>query len=121
MADVALNTVHREPGVARDRVLRILLALAVLLCVAKPVLPDFLIRLPEAWIPPAADWLDYFFNVIVIDTLHINQITRWFAEVPLEFMLGFTANLLEGKHRWPYLSDPLPWSSITAVAVVTGY
>lgn len=121
MADVALTQQARAQGAARDRVLQVLLAAAVLICAAKPLLPDFMIRLPEAWIPPTADWLDYFFNVIVIDTLRINQLTRWFAEGPLEFLLGATANLLEGKFRWPYLSDPLPWSSIAAAAAVVGY
>ncbi|WP_422032386.1 ABC transporter permease [Roseovarius sp.] len=121
MADLAVSTPARDTGATQDRVLQILLGAALMLCLAKPVLPDFLVRLPEAWIPPLAQWLDYFFNVIVIDTLHINQLTRWFAEGPLDFLLGATANLLEGKYRWPYLDDPLPWSSIAAVAAVIGY
>ncbi len=49
------------------------------------------------------------------------HITRWFTEGPLSFGLGLTANILEGKHRWPYMEDPLPWSSIAAVAAVVGY
>ena len=97
MADLTVSTPARDTGATQDRVLQILLGAALVLCLAKPVLPDFLIRLPEAWIPPLAQWLDYFFNVIVIDTLHINQLTRWFAEGPLEFLLGVTANLLEGE------------------------
>ena len=121
MADVAFSRPSRPVGAVQDRVLQVLLGAALLLCAAKPVLPDLLIRLPEAWIPPLADWLDYFFNIIVIDTLRINALTRWFAEGPLEFLLGVTANLLEGKHRWPYMEDPLPWSAIAAVATVIGY
>lgn len=122
MADIATTMPPvRSSEDSRNWVLQVILAAAIILTAAKPILPDFLIRLPEAWIPPAADWLDYFFNVIIIDTLHINELTRWFAEGPLDFMLGFTANLLEGKHRWPYLSEPIPWSAIAAVAAVTGY
>ena len=121
MADVALSRPTRPTSASRDRVLQVLLGVALLLCAAKPILPDFLIRLPEAWIPPLASWLDYFFNVVVIETLHIKDLTRWFAEGPLEFMLGVTANLMEGKHRWPYMDDPLPWAAIAAVAAVIGY
>ncbi len=99
---------------------RFLLVVAVVLTCAKPILPDFLIRLPEAWIPPLASWLDYFFNVIVIEKLRIAVITRWIAEGPLEFLLNTTANLLEGKRRWPFLG-PVPWTAITAVAAVVGY
>ncbi len=121
MAEVAANLGPERTGLSKTRLLQVMLLTAVALILARPVLPDFLVRLPEAWIPPLADWLDYFFNVIVIETLGINKLTRWFAEGPLEFMLGITANLLEGKHRWPYLDDPLPWSSIAVVAAVVGY
>ena len=100
---------------------RWLLIAAVAICATQSFLPNFMIRLPESWIPPSAQILDYFFNEIVINTLHFNELTRWFAEGPLDFMLGFTANLLEGKHRWPFLDDPLPWSAIAAVATVLGY
>lgn len=120
MADVAIKFDPQTGGLTKARIVQIMLALAVVLTLARPVLPDFLVRLPEAWIPPLADWLDYFFNVIVIETLGINQLTRWFAEGPLEFMLGVTANLLEGKHRWPFIG-PLPWSCVAAVAAVIGY
>ena len=121
MAEIAANLERERTGLSKTRVLQVMFVTAVALILARPVLPEFLVRLPEAWIPPLADWLDYFFNVIVIETLGINQLTRWFAEGPLEFMLGVTANLLEGKHRWPYLDDPLPWSSIAVVAAVVGY
>ncbi len=107
-------------GVTAGRVAGLLLLVAVALTCAKPLLPDFLIRLPEAWVPPLADWLDYFFNVIVIEKLRIAVITRWVAEGPLEFFLNTTANLLEGKRRWPYLG-PVPWTAVTAVAMVVGY
>jgi glycine betaine/proline transport system permease protein len=48
-------------------------------------------------------------------------VTRWFADGPLEFLLGVTANILEGRHRWPYFVDPLPWASVAAVTGVLGY
>lgn len=120
MAFVASPVNVQETGRARDRVLIILLFAAVLLMAAKPILPDFLVRLPEAWIPPMASWLDAFFNFLIED-LHLKVLTRWFAEGPLDFMLGVTANLLEGKHRFPYMEDPLPWSAIAAAAAVVGY
>ncbi|MCR9112074.1 MAG: ABC transporter permease subunit [Rhodobacteraceae bacterium] len=121
MADIATSIPSRRDGETRNWTLQIILALAIILTAAKPILPDFMVRLPEAWIPPTAEALDYFFNVIVIDTLRFNELTRWFAEGPLDFMLGFTANLLEGKHRWPFMEEPLPWSAIAAVAAVVGY
>lgn len=121
MADIATSIPSRRDGETRNWTLQIILVLAIILTAAKPILPDFMVRLPEAWIPPTAEALDYFFNVIVIDTLRFNELTRWFAEGPLDFMLGFTANLLEGKHRWPFMEQPLPWSAIAAVAAVVGY
>ncbi|MEO0750637.1 MAG: ABC transporter permease subunit [Pseudomonadota bacterium] len=124
MADIAASPPLSRDRPARDAVLWSLLVTALLLCAAKPVLPDFLIRLPEAWIPPAAQWLDVFFDFIKGDReegrFGLIYITRWFAEGPLEFMLGLTANLLEGKHRWPFIG-PLPWSCVAAVAAVLGY
>ena len=104
MADVATNATRtslsmRQPGATRDPVLVALLVAAILLCAAKPILPDFLVRLPETWIPPLAEWLDAFFDVITGDMQHgrfgLIYITRWFAEGPLDFLLGVTANLLE--------------------------
>lgn len=83
------------------------------------LLPAFLHRLPEAWIPPFADWLDVGF-VFVRETLGLEKLTRWFAEGPLQFMLDTSANLLYGKRRWPRF-DQIPWSAIAAVAAVIGY
>lgn len=126
MADVAVShSGSPSEGLTRTRVLQIILAAAIILTAAKPILPDFLIRLPEAWIPPFAQWLDVFFEFIKGDIESgrwgLVHITRWFAEGPLDFMLGLTANLLEGKHRWPYFEDPIPWSAIAALAAVVGY
>ncbi|MEO0774455.1 MAG: glycine/betaine ABC transporter permease, partial [Pseudomonadota bacterium] len=124
MADLAASTPLRRERPAKDMVLWSLLITALALCAAKPILPDFLIRLPEAWIPPTADILDRFFDFIKGDReegrFGLIYITRWFAEGPLEFMLGLTANLLEGKHRWPFIG-PLPWSCVAAVAAILGY
>ncbi|MFK7940537.1 MAG: ABC transporter permease [Roseovarius sp.] len=122
MADVTSTSSLDSPrdGISRTRVLQLLLLAAVVLMAAKPVLPEFLIRLPEAWIPPFATWADAFFSFL-IDDLKLTVLTRWFAEGPLDFMLGITANLLEGKHRWPFMADPIPWTAIAAVATVLGY
>ncbi len=125
MADVATPLATRPARSKRDVVLQALLITALVLTAAKPFLPEFLVRLPEAWIPPFAVWLDAFFEFIKGDMetgrWGLIHITRWFTEGPLSFGLGLTANILEGKHRWPYMEDPLPWSSIAAVAAVVGY
>jgi glycine betaine/proline transport system permease protein len=125
MAEVATHFRSDSARGNRDVVLQILLAAALILTAAKPVLPEFLIRLPEAWIPPFALWLDAFFEFIKGDVESgrwgLVHITRWFAEGPLDFMLGVTANLLEGKHRWPFMSEPIPWSAITALVAIVGY
>ncbi|WP_420557116.1 ABC transporter permease [Roseovarius sp.] len=130
MADVATNATRtslsmRQPGATRDPVLVALLLVAIILCAAKPILPDFLVRLPEAWIPPLAAWLDAFFDLITGDMqtgrFGLIYITRWFAEGPLDFLLGVTANLLEGKYRWPYMADPIPWAAVAGLAAVIGY
>ncbi|WP_371225721.1 ABC transporter permease [Roseovarius sp. 2305UL8-3] len=125
MADVATPLATSPKGSERDVVLQVLLVAALVLTAAKPILPDFLVRLPESWIPPFAIWLDAFFEFIKGDMetgrWGLIYLTRWFTEGPLSFGLGLTANVLEGKHRWPYLADPLPWSSIAASAAVVGY
>ena len=124
MADVTTPVQRKSRTIAFSPSVMKLLVVAVLLCVAKPLLPEFLIRIPESWVPPLATWLDGFFENIKGDLetgrWGLIHLTRWFAEGPLEFMLGFTANLLEGKHRWPYL-EPLPWASVAAVAAGIGF
>ncbi|MEL6736891.1 MAG: glycine/betaine ABC transporter permease, partial [Pseudomonadota bacterium] len=102
----------------------VLIAVVVTIAQYAGILPGWLHRLPEAIIPDFAIWLDAFFNFIKGDMeegrFGLIYITRWFAEGPLEFMLNTTANLLEGKRRWPNLG-PIPWTSIAAVAGVIGY
>ncbi|WP_281995956.1 ABC transporter permease [Ruegeria faecimaris] len=105
----------------KTRVLTTLLAAAFVLIVAKAfgVLPEWLNRIPEAAIPPTAQVLDAVFYFIQND-LGLIYVTRFIAEGPLEFLLDTSANLLEGKRRWPNLG-PIPWSAIAAVAAVVGY
>ncbi|WP_170414612.1 ABC transporter permease [Ruegeria arenilitoris] len=105
----------------RTRVLTALLVVAFALILAKAagILPEWLNRIPEAAIPPTAQVLDAIFNFIQND-LGLIHVTRFIAEGPLEFLLDTSANLLEGKRRWPYLG-PIPWSAIAAVAAVVGY
>ena len=83
------------------------------------LLPDWLNRLPEEWIPPAAQWLDAVFSFVQND-LGLIHVTRFIAEGPLEFLLDATANLLYGKRRWPFLG-PIPWAATAAAAAVVGY
>jgi len=103
------------------RVLWSMLSLAFALCLFKAIgiLPEFLNRLPDAWIPPTAAWLDVAFAFVQND-LGLIHVTRWFAEGPLQFMLDTMANLLEGKRRWPNIG-PVPWPAVAAVAAVLGY
>lgn len=125
MADIATPLPPRAARGDRDMLLQIIVVAAILLTAAKPILPEFLIRLPEAWIPPFAEWLNGFFEFITGDMASgrwgLIYVTRWFAEGPLDFLLGVTANILEGTYRWPFFADPLPWSCVAAVAAVLGY
>ena len=119
MTDITTDMERHPSGLSKTRILQILLTIAVLLTAARPILPDFLVRLPEEWIPPLAIWMDSVFNFIIQD-LKLTVLTRWFAEGPLEFMLDTTANLLHGKRRWPNIG-PIPWTAIAAAAAVVGY
>lgn len=83
------------------------------------LLPAFLHRLPEGWIPPFAVWLDAGF-ILIRETLGLEKLTRWFAEGPLQFMLDTSGNLLYGKKRWPRF-EQIPWSAIAAAGAVLGY
>lgn len=83
------------------------------------LLPSWLHRIPEEWVPPFAVWLDAAF-IFIREDLQLEKLTRWFAEGPLQFMLDTTANLLYGKRRWPRF-EQIPWSAIAASAAVLGY
>ena len=96
----------------------VLLALAFLLLVLRPILPDALVRIPEASIPPIAGWLDVAFAWLQNDLglIHVTRaISGW-----LGFLIDAAANVLYGKSRWPRL-DAVPWSAVAGVAAVMGY
>ena len=103
---------------SRLRNAQILLAIATLIIIARPVLPEALIRLPDEAILPWDVWLSNFFN-FVKDDLGLIYLTRTITG-GLEWLLDVTANLLVGKRRWPHLG-PVPWTAIAAVAAVIGY
>lgn len=122
MAVTTANISSEAAGLSRQTlVLRAFLgtALVMILLKALGILPAFLDRLPESWIPPTAQWLDVAFAFVQND-LGLIYVTRWFAEGPLQFMLDTMANLLEGKRRWPNIG-PVPWPAVAAVAAVVGY
>ncbi|NNE79924.1 MAG: ABC transporter permease subunit [Silicimonas sp.] len=112
---------HEGESKGRDPVLLSILGLAVVFILAHAigVLPSWLVRLPESWIPPTAEVLDVVFAFVQND-LGLIHLTRFIAEGPLEFMLDATANLLYGKRRWPNLG-PIPWTAIAAAGTVLGY
>ena len=103
----------RRPSVAV-----MLFALACLVALARPVLPEFLLRVPDWAVLPYDHWLQVLFDFIK-DDLGLMHLTRGISAV-LEWFLDGTANLLYGKNRWPYIG-PLPWTAVTAVVAVIGY
>ena len=120
MAVLSTNTTSTVP-VSDNRLAMYITAAALILTVLQwsGLLPAFLHRLPEGWIPPFAVWLDSGFNFLRY-TLGLETLTRWFAEGPLQFMLDTSANILYGKRRWPNF-EPIPWSAIAAVSAMIGY
>lgn len=123
MATISTNSKPASSGnrYSASQIATGMVCAAVLLTALQYVglLPAFLYRLPESWIPPFATWLDAGFNFVRTD-LGLEKLTRWFAEGPLQFMLDTTANLLYGKKRWPRF-DQIPWSAVAASAAVMGY
>jgi hypothetical protein len=106
MAVVATDPPLSGALLTRARVAQALLALAVLLAVAKPALPEGLVRLPEGMILPWDLWLQALFDFIS-DDLGLIHVTRFLTDM-LEVVLDATANLLHGKRRWPYpRPDPM--------------
>ncbi len=105
-------------GLSRLKNVQILIGLAIVLMVIRPVLPEALIRVPDWAILSWDVWLSNFFN-FVKDDLGLIYLTRTIT-AGLENLLDVTANLLVGKRRWPHLG-PIPWTAITAVAAVIGY
>lgn len=102
----------RGPGVAAS-----LLGLAVLLALAKAVLPAGLIRPPEWLLQPFASWINAAFYFLQND-LGLMSLTRAFSDV-VEWLLDVTANLLYGKSRWPNIG-PIPWVVIAVSAFMAG-
>lgn len=116
VADLTLPTARRTFDKPKVAMLMLLGALA--LAVLKPLLPEILVRVPD-WAIPAYDvWFQKLFDFIK-DDLGLIHLTRAISGV-LEWLLDLTANLLYGKHRWPYLG-PIPWTAVAAVAAVIGY
>jgi len=70
MAEVTANL--SEKGMTRRRAIGGLLGFALLLTLARyiGILPEWLHRLPEEFVPPLATWLDAIFNFIK-DDLHL--------------------------------------------------
>ena len=118
MAVLATNTSISAKPLSRQRVALILMAVAVTFAVVKPILPGFLVRVPDAAVLPYDVWLQALFDFIK-DDLGLLYVTRLLSSA-LEWLLDITANLLYGKNRWPHLG-PLPWTSIAAAAAVIGY
>ncbi len=106
---------------SRDPILLSLLGAAIALIAAHAfgILPAWLHRIPDAFIPPTAEVLDVAFAFVQND-LGLIYVTRFIAEGPLEFLLDATANLLYGKRRWPNIG-PIPWTAIAAAGAVLGY
>jgi len=95
-----------------------LLALALLLVLFRPWLPEALMRLPETLVLPLADWINAAF-AFVKDDLGFVHVTRFVAG-GIESLLDVTANLLYGKRRWPNVG-PVPWMVVALGAAMLGY
>lgn len=121
MAVLSTNQTVTRVGYSDTQVASGLFFVALVLTVLQysGLLPSWLHRIPEEWVPPFAVWLDAAF-IFIREDLQLEKLTRWFAEGPLQFMLDTTANLLYGKRRWPRF-EQIPWSAIAASAAVLGY
>ena len=111
MTDSAAPSVPTAPAKPRNPVVMGLVGFAVVLTLLQYVglLPAWLHRLPEQFVPPLATWLDAIFNFIKED-LHLIDVTRFLTGI-LQWMIDATSNILFGKRRWPNL-EPIPWTSI---------
>lgn len=116
--DAAEAPDDRVFGQTQGRAALILLGLAALMMLAKPILPDGLIRIPDWAILPWAGWLSTLFD-FVKDDLGLIKLTRAISR-GLEVLLDVMANLLHGKRRWPNIG-PIPWTAIAAAGAVIGY
>ncbi|MEM7188415.1 MAG: ABC transporter permease subunit, partial [Pseudomonadota bacterium] len=128
---MAVTTTTPAPaigGLTNKQVALGLLLLAVAFAVARPILPIGLVERPDdSGLLPLALWLDVFFDAIKgVNTgpeeeqrFGLIHITRTIS-AGLEFVLNASANLFEGKRRWPNIG-PIPWPAMAAVAAVIGY
>lgn len=116
------------PRFANQQIALFLFFLAMLTAVARPLMPEWaVVRPDDAGAFPLAIWLDAFFDAIKgVHTgpeeeqrFGLIQITRTIS-AGLEYLLDASANLLEGKRRWPFLG-PIPWPAVTVAAAVLGY
>ena len=75
----------------------VVLGLALCLILARPYLPEGLMRPAEFLILPLADWINALFTWLR-DDLGLIHVTRAFA-AGIEWLLDVTANILYGKNR----------------------
>lgn len=106
------------PGLSGARIAQAFFAIAVILTVLRPWLPDGLVRAPEWMLMPWRDWIDVVFQYVTFE-LGFIHVTR-FLSSGLEFVLDAVANILYGRARWPRF-EAVPWTAVTAVAIVLGY
>lgn len=118
MTDLTGTSPAARPALSGKHTAFILLALAVALALAKPILPDGLIRLPDRAVLPFAAWLNAAF-AFLRDDLGLIHVTRAIADA-VQWCLDVTANLLYGKARWPRLGA-IPWSVIAVCAGMAGF
>jgi glycine betaine/proline transport system permease protein len=107
-------------GYTRGQIAFGILMLAIVLTALRyaGLLPDWLHRLPEEYVPDFASRLDLVFN-FVKDDLGLLVLTRTLTE-GLEWMLDASGNIFFGKRRWPNIG-PIPWAAMAALAGVIGY
>ncbi len=118
MAVVETRIMGNGSRLSQTQIAQLLLVLSIVVAVAKPLLPDFLVRVPDWAILPYDIWLQGVFDFIK-DDLGLITLTRGIS-AGLEWLLDITANLLYGKRRWPNIG-PIPWTAIAVVAMVIGY
>ena len=106
MSVLAEEQTFERTGLSKTAIVWALFGIAVLLAALKPVLPDWLVRVPEALVLPWDVWFQALFDFIK-DDLGLIYLTRAISS-GLEYLLDTTANLLYGKHRWPFLG-PIAW------------
>lgn len=118
MSDLSASAPRPLPDVNGRTIAYALFAAAVLLVLAKTVLPAGLIRPPDWLVLSFADWINAAF-AFMRDDLGLIHVTRAFA-AGVEWLLDVTANLLYGKNRWPRIG-PLPWTVVAISAFMIGY